>query len=83
MDAGAHRTRYADNLCACPLARRGDTLQCAKHRPAREARHLADSNEGPVLRENRGSWKAAIFVGLVLLMAILFTVYVLLWDGGA
>jgi hypothetical protein len=26
---------------------------------------------------------AAIFVGLVLLAAILFTVYVLLWDGGA
>jgi len=32
--------------------------------------------------ENRGSWNAAIFVGLVLVAAALFTLYVLLWDGG-
>jgi hypothetical protein len=43
---------------------------------------MADSDAGPASREGRGSWNAAIFVGLVLLVAILFTAYVLLWDGG-
>ncbi len=32
--------------------------------------------------ESHGSWNAAIFVGLVLVAAALFTLYVLLWDGG-
>jgi hypothetical protein len=82
-EAGARRTRYADNLCALPPCAKGDTLQGAKYLPAREARQLADSNEGPASRESRGSWNAAIFVGLVLLVAILFTAYVLLWNGGA
>ena len=31
---------------------------------------------------NVGSWNSAIFVGLVMVVAILFTAYVLLWDGG-
>ncbi len=43
---------------------------------------MADSNAGPPSQEVRGSWNAAIFVGLVLVVAILFTAYVLLWDGG-
>jgi hypothetical protein len=33
MDAGARRTRYADNLCALPPCAKGDTLQGAKHLP--------------------------------------------------
>ena len=42
-----------------------------------------EPNEASASSEDRGSWIAAIFVGLVLVAAILFTVYVLLWDGGA
>jgi len=34
-------------------------------------------------REDSGSWNGVIFLALVLLLAILFTVYVLAWDGGA
>ncbi len=33
--------------------------------------------------EDRGWWIAVIFVGSALALAILFTLYVLLWDGGA
>jgi hypothetical protein len=32
--------------------------------------------------EGQGSWGGAIFVGLVLLAAALFTAYILLWNGG-
>jgi len=31
---------------------------------------------------NSGSWFAALYVGLVLVVAALFVAYVLLWDGG-
>jgi hypothetical protein len=31
--------------------------------------------------EGRGSWGAAIFVGLTLLAAALFVAYILLWNG--
>jgi hypothetical protein len=65
-----------------PPSAMSDTLQGTKYLP-REARQLTDSNEIPASREDRGSWIAAIFVGLVLVAAILFTAYVLLWDGGA
>jgi hypothetical protein len=41
------------------------------------------SNEGPASQDNGGSWLAAIFFGLTVAAAILFTLYVLLWDGGA
>jgi hypothetical protein len=44
---------------------------------------VAEGNAGPASRESRGSWIAAIFVGLVLLVAALFTAYVLLWGGGS
>ena len=40
------------------------------------------SDEGPASPENDGSWTAAIFIGLVLVAAVLFTLYFLLWDGG-
>lgn len=40
------------------------------------ADHDAASSEG------HGSWNAAIFVGLVLVVSALFILYVLLWDGG-
>jgi hypothetical protein len=33
--------------------------------------------------EDSGSWTGVIFLALVLVVAILFTVYVLAWDGGA
>ena len=39
------------------------------------------SDEEPA-SENGGSWSAAIFFGLVMLAAVLFTLYFLLWDGG-
>lgn len=39
-------------------------------------------NEGPASRDDDGSWFAALFFGLTVAAAILFTVYVLLWDGG-
>jgi hypothetical protein len=32
--------------------------------------------------ERSGSWTGVIFLALVLVLAILFTVYVLAWDGG-
>ena len=43
---------------------------------------MAASSAGPEPQEGGGSWNAAIFVGLVLVVAALFTAYVLLWDGG-
>jgi len=39
-------------------------------------------DEGTASPEDDGSWTAAIFVGLVLVAAVLFTLYFLLWDGG-
>ena len=69
--------------CALPRCAESETLQREKYLPAREARQLTDSNEGPASRADHGSWNAAIFVALLLVMAILFTAYVLLWDGGA
>jgi hypothetical protein len=41
------------------------------------------SNEESASTGNTGSWFAAMFFGLVILAAIVFTLYVLLWDGGA
>jgi hypothetical protein len=43
---------------------------------------LTYSDEEPASPENDGSWNAAIFVGLVLVASVLFTLYLLLWDGG-
>jgi hypothetical protein len=42
---------------------------------------LTYSDEGPA-SENGGSWNAAIFVGVVFVAAALFTLYIVLWDGG-
>jgi hypothetical protein len=44
---------------------------------------MTDRNEGSAAQENTGSWNAAIFVGLLLVAAALFALYVLLWNGGA
>lgn len=44
---------------------------------------MTDLDEGQAPSEDTGSWNAAIFVGLLLVAAIFFTLYVLLWDGGA
>lgn len=33
--------------------------------------------------DDRGPWTAAIIIGLILLVALLFTAYILLWDGGS
>jgi hypothetical protein len=43
---------------------------------------LTDTDEKPASPDADGSWIAAIFVGLVLVAAVLFTLYFLLWDGG-
>ena len=43
---------------------------------------MPEGNTGPESQQNTGSWNAAIFVGLVVVVAALFTLYVLLWDGG-
>jgi hypothetical protein len=42
-----------------------------------------DQGDNATSAGDRGWWIAAIFVGGVLVLAILFAVYVLLWDGGA
>jgi hypothetical protein len=42
-----------------------------------------DRSEGTASSEDRGFWIATIFVGFVFVAAILLTLYVLLWDGGA
>jgi hypothetical protein len=42
----------------------------------------SESDEGPTSPDDGGSWTAAIFVGLMLVAAALFTLYFLLWDGG-
>jgi hypothetical protein len=42
-----------------------------------------DRNEEAAAREGHGWWIAATFFSLVLVAAILFVMYVLLWDGGA
>jgi hypothetical protein len=66
----------------CPASTKGDTLQAAKYIPAR-GMPMTHSNEEPAPRDDGGSWFAAIFFGLTIAAAILFTLYVLLWDGGA
>jgi hypothetical protein len=43
---------------------------------------LTYRDEGPASPEKDGSWNAAIFVGLLLVAAVVFTLYFLLWDGG-
>jgi hypothetical protein len=57
-----------------------DTLQPGASPPG--GGQLTYSDENPA-SDNDGSWSAAIFVGLVFAAALLFTLYVLLWDGGA
>ena len=44
---------------------------------------MAASNDDAGADVATGSWIPAIFFGLVILAAILFTLYVLLWNGGA
>jgi len=44
---------------------------------------MTESTEGPTSRDDEGSWFAALFFGVTIAAAILFTLYVLLWDGGA
>ena len=44
---------------------------------------MAESNEAPASAEDNGSWTPVIYFGLLILAAIVFTVYVLAWDGGA
>jgi hypothetical protein len=44
---------------------------------------MTESQEGPASRDDDGSWFAAVFFGVTIAAAILFTLYVLLWDGGA
>jgi len=51
--------------------------------PEKQPQHSVDLHEGEVPPED-GGWKIAVmFVGFALVVAILFTVYVLAWDGGA
>ena len=45
-------------------------------------RPLTYNDEGPAGTDDGGSWTAAIFIGLTLVAAVLFTLYLLLWDGG-
>ena len=40
------------------------------------------SDEEPASPDDGGSWNAAILFGLALVAVALFTLYVLLWDGG-
>ena len=43
---------------------------------------MSYNDEGPAAPDDGGSWTAAIFIGLTLVAAVLFTLYFLLWDGG-
>jgi hypothetical protein len=42
-----------------------------------------DHDESTATPASHGWWIAATFVGVTLVFAILFVLYVLLWDGGA
>jgi len=64
----------------CPAFGRGFVANGSDQ--SSELRRMPDSNPG-ASQQNTGSWNAAIFVGLVVVVAALFTLYVLLWDGGA
>jgi hypothetical protein len=44
---------------------------------------LTASDQGPASAGSSGFRIAAIYFGLVILAGLLFTLYVLLWDGGA
>ncbi len=51
--------------------------------PEKQAPHSLSPHEGAATPDDR-AWRIAVgFVGFALVMAILFTVYVLAWDGGA
>jgi hypothetical protein len=43
---------------------------------------VTDSYDEPTAEDNAGFRIAALFVGLLIVAAILFTLYFLLWDGG-
>jgi hypothetical protein len=51
-----------------------------KHGGSPTSMDLTKANGSP---EDSGSWTGVIFLAFVLVVAILFTVYVLAWDGGA
>jgi hypothetical protein len=60
-----------------------DTLDRWASPPDQQDGHSMEHDEGTASPEDRGWWIAAIFVILTLVVAMLFVVYVLLWNGGA
>jgi hypothetical protein len=50
--------------------------------PEQHDGHAVDPSEATASPDDRW-WIAAVFVAFLLVAAILFTVYVLAWDGGA
>ena len=51
--------------------------------PEKQAPHATDLHESAAPPDDHAWWIALIFVGSAVVLAILFTVYVLVWDGGA
>jgi len=72
------RDEVVPSLSAC--ARR-DTLPAGTHSPE-EVEPVTHSDEEPAAADNDGARIAVIFVSFLLVAAVLFTLYFLLWDGG-
>ena len=71
-------------LHACPVARCVTRWGAMNSIPEKHGASLSsmDLPQEPASPEDSGSWTGVIFLALVLVAAILFTVYVLAWDGG-
>jgi len=66
------RTRPRDTLRQNPTTDRGEAGQVT-----------TDHSEEPASSSDTAFWIAVIFVGAGIVFALLFTIYVLAWDGGA
>jgi hypothetical protein len=50
--------------------------------PEKQPPHSLDLHEGAAPPEARGPWFGLFFLVFVLVMAVLFAVYILAWNGG-
>jgi hypothetical protein len=73
-------SRVASRVMALSPHAARDTL--LPKRSPREVEPVTYSDEEPASEKNEGARIAVIFVGFLLVAAVLFTLYFLLWDGG-
>jgi hypothetical protein len=78
----AHATSIAAPRSALLPCVMSDTLRAHGAPHLREARQVIERNGEPTSGQNDGSWVGVMFLGLVILLAVLFALYVLLWNGG-